>query len=167
MKIILMRRMSLQKLMIQGENKRKMLNFDQLSKESLMLLAVFTDYLLESDTSVYEFFNGTIYNQIVRTKNKQNTVEIISSSDFFKRINEEKEIIKLINSKNFSNQEEIEEISEEWMENISEFLWLDSNYKHLLLIKKVIKTLEELSHNEVLRIRAGVGSNENTIPEEE
>jgi len=113
MKIILMRRMSLQKLMIQGENKRKMLNFDQLSKESLMLLAVFTDYLLESDTSVYEFFNGTIYNQIVRTKNKQNTVEIISSSDFFKRINEEKEIIKLINSKNFSNQEEIEEISEE------------------------------------------------------
>lgn len=56
---------------------------------------------------------------------------------------------------------------EKGTDEISEFLCLDHNYKNLLLVKKVIKALEELSHNEVLRVRAGVGSNENTIPDEE
>lgn len=41
------------------------------------------------------------------------------------------------------------------------------NYKQYLLIKKVIKALEELSHNDVLRIRAGVAPSEETLQEEE
>lgn len=65
------------------KRKKKNMNFDVLTKESLNLLANLTDYLLDSDTSVYEFFDGMIYNQVVRTKNKQSTVEIISAIEFF------------------------------------------------------------------------------------
>jgi hypothetical protein len=41
------------------------------------------------------------------------------------------------------------------------------NYKQYLLIKKIIKALEELSHNDVLRIRAGVATGEDTQNDEE
>mmetsp|Transcript_17688 Transcript_17688/g.20444 ORF Transcript_17688/g.20444 Transcript_17688/m.20444 type:complete len:179 (-) Transcript_17688:44-580(-) len=139
------------------KRKKKALNYDMLSKESLNILASFTDYLLDSDTSVYEFFDGVIYNQVVRTKNKQSTVEIISSDEFFNKIKSDKAFLKLLNIQNFSEKEE---------ENMCIFLCLDSNYKNLLLVKKIIKALEELSHNEVLRIRAGVSKGEETIPEE-
>ena len=53
---------------------------------SIKLLCVFTDYLLKTDTSVYEFFDGMIYNQVVRLKSKQSTLEIINSKDFFSQI---------------------------------------------------------------------------------
>lgn len=41
-------------------------------------------------------------------------------------------------------------------EELSDYLCLDINYKSLLLIKKIIKILEELSHNEDLRDKAGM-----------
>lgn len=68
--------------------KKKTLNFDSLSKEALNVLAVFTDFLLDTDTSVYEFFDGFIFNQIVKTKSKQNSVEIMATKDFFSKIRE-------------------------------------------------------------------------------
>lgn len=77
--------------------KRKNLNYDLLTKESLNVLAVFTDFLLDTDTSVYEFFDGMIYNQVVRTKNKQSTVEIMASNEFFNKIRENDELMQVIN----------------------------------------------------------------------
>lgn len=50
------------------KKKKRILNYDMLRKDSLNFLALFTDYLLDTDTSVYEFFDGIIYNQVVRTK---------------------------------------------------------------------------------------------------
>ena len=50
--------------------------------------------------------------------------------------------------------------------NIWEFLWLDINYKHLLLVKKIIKWLEELSHNEGLRVKAGVSQLSEVAPDD-
>jgi hypothetical protein len=38
---------------------------------------------MELNVSLYDFFEGAIYEQLVKTKTKQNKVEIISSSDFF------------------------------------------------------------------------------------
>lgn len=43
----------------------------------------------------------------------------------------------------------------EVQEELSNLLCLDHNYKNLLLIKKIIKILEELSHNTELREKAG------------
>lgn len=98
--------------------KKAKLNFDDLIQESLNLLAVFTDYLLDTDTSVYEFFDEIIYSQVVRTKNKQNTVEIISSTDFFKRIQEDESVMRLIRQNKMATMGEEGDISEEAMQNI-------------------------------------------------
>ena len=98
--------------------KKAKLNFDDLIQESLNLLAVFTDYLLDTDTSVYEFFDEIIYSQVVRTKNKQNTVEIISSTDFFKRIQEDESVMRLIRQNKMTTMGEEGDISEEAMQNI-------------------------------------------------
>ena len=78
------------KIMTQERERNKPLNYDMLGKDSLNVLTLFTDYLLDTDTSVYEFFDGVIYNQVVRTKNKQSTVEIISSEDFMSKIKNDK-----------------------------------------------------------------------------
>jgi hypothetical protein len=80
------------------KHKKKNMNFDALTKESLNVLASLTDYLLDTDTSVYEFFDGMIYNQVVRTKNKQSTVEIISGIEFFNKIKTDKEFMKNMKS---------------------------------------------------------------------
>ena len=39
--------------------------------------------LMELNVSLYDFFEGSIYEQLVKTKTKQNTVEIIAAKDFF------------------------------------------------------------------------------------
>ena len=39
--------------------------------------------LMELNVSLYDFFDGAIYEQLVKTKTKQNVVEIISAKDFF------------------------------------------------------------------------------------
>ena len=69
-----------------------------LRKDSLNLLALFTDYLLDTDTSVYEFFDGIIYNQVVRTKNKQSTVEIISAEDFIKKVRNDQNLTSKVDA---------------------------------------------------------------------
>ena len=68
----------------------------------------------------------------------------------------------------FSNQTDPLALWDEWSKiftNVWEVLCLDSNYKHLLLIKKIIKWLEELSHNESLRAKAGLMKSEDTTGE--
>jgi hypothetical protein len=87
------------------------MNFDLLSKESLTILAKFTDYLLETDTSVYEFFDEAIYNQIVRTKNKQSEVEIISANSFFSKMKSNPDFMKIINHKFLNESSESEHFS--------------------------------------------------------
>ena len=81
------------------KNKKKALHYEKLAKDSIFVLSLFTDYLLDSDTSVYEYFDGVIYNQIIRTKNKQNTVEIISANDFLKKVRNDKDFAEKVDSK--------------------------------------------------------------------
>lgn len=120
-------------------------------------MCLLTDFLLNTDTSVYEYFDGHIYNQAVRTKNKQTDLEIINSKDFFEKLHNP-QIDAAITS--YLNEAIIEELTS--------YLCLDQNFKELLLVKKVIKMLEELSHNEELRDRAGMTLDiEDTIPNED
>lgn len=70
----------------QKKQKKKQINYEKLEKDSIFVLSLFTDYLLDSDISVYEYFDGVIYNQIIKTKNKQSTVEIVSANDFLKKV---------------------------------------------------------------------------------
>lgn len=53
-------------------------------------MCLLTDYLLNTDTSVYEYFDRFIYNQIVKSKTKSSNVEIINADDFFKKLSNAK-----------------------------------------------------------------------------
>jgi hypothetical protein len=39
--------------------------------------------LMELNVTLYDFFDGAIYEQLVKTKTKQNTIEIIEAVHFF------------------------------------------------------------------------------------
>jgi len=80
------------------------------------------------DNEPEDLFNEFIYEQLIKTKKKQNMVELISSEDFF-NVLEEHEIIRKPESK--VEEKELTQIQE----NIKEFLWLDPQYKDLFMIK--------------------------------
>ena len=44
------------------KREKKKYNYDDLQPKTIRFLCMFTDYLLETDTSVYEYFDGLIYN---------------------------------------------------------------------------------------------------------
>jgi hypothetical protein len=59
------------------------LDLSQLDEKSIKILAKLMLALMELNVSLYDFFDGAIYEQLVKTKTKQNTVEIITAKDFF------------------------------------------------------------------------------------
>jgi len=54
-----------------------------LDEKSIKILAKLMLALMELNVSLYDFFDGAIYEQLVKTKTKQNVVEIIAAKDFF------------------------------------------------------------------------------------
>lgn len=54
-----------------------------LDEKSIKILAKLMLALMELNVSLYDFFDGCIYEQLVKTKTKQNVVEIINAKDFF------------------------------------------------------------------------------------
>lgn len=89
--------------------------------------------LMELNVSLYDFFDGVIYEQLVKTKTKQNVVEIVNSKDFF-------EMLQARGVRKKANEHE----------NLKKFLQLDANYPHLLMLKKIAKALDEMAKNEEL-----------------
>ena len=59
------------------------MDLSQLDEKSIKILAKMILALMEMNATLDEFFDGVIYEQLVKTKTKQNTVEIINSIDFF------------------------------------------------------------------------------------
>jgi hypothetical protein len=45
-----------------SKRKRKALDYNELDPNALKIMCLLTDYLLNSDTSVYEYFDGAVYN---------------------------------------------------------------------------------------------------------
>ena len=70
-----------------GKKKKKKaekpLDLTQLDEKSIKIMAKLMIALMELNVSLYDFFDGFIYEQAVKTKTKQNTVEILNSSDFY------------------------------------------------------------------------------------
>ena len=89
--------------------------------------------LMELNVSLYDFFEGSIYEQLVKTKTKQNVVEIINSKDFF-------DLLQRRGVRKKSNEHE----------NLKKCLQLDPNYPQLLMLKKIAKALDEMAKNEEL-----------------
>jgi len=54
-----------------------------LDEKSIKILVKLILALMELNVSLYEFFDGAIYEQQVKTKSKQENYEIINAKDFF------------------------------------------------------------------------------------
>ena len=107
------------------KKKEKQLDLGELDNKSIKILAKLMMALLDLSVTLYDFFEGAIYDQVIKTKKKQNTVEIINAEDFFEIL--QKRGVRKSNSKH---------------ENLQKFLQLDPSYPHLLLLKKIAKTLD-------------------------
>jgi hypothetical protein len=89
--------------------------------------------LMELNVSLYDFFEGAIYEQLVKTKTKQNTVEIMTAKDFFELLQKQG-----VRKKSVAH------------DNLQKFLQLDPNYPHLIMVKKIARALDEMAKNEEL-----------------
>jgi hypothetical protein len=89
--------------------------------------------LMELNVSLYDFFEGAIYEQLVKTKTKQNTVEIMTAKDFF----------ELLQKQGVRKKAQAHD-------NLQKFLQLDPNYPHLIMVKKIARALDEMAKNEEL-----------------
>ena len=65
------------------KRKKKGEDLSRLDKESLDILVTVMLALMEWNVSLYELFEGAIFEQQVKTKTKQKTLELIKAADFF------------------------------------------------------------------------------------
>ena len=54
-----------------------------LDEKSIKIMAKLMLALMQLNVTLYDFFEGVIYEQLVKTKTKQNTIEIINTKDFY------------------------------------------------------------------------------------
>jgi len=108
-------------------------DLSQLDEKSIKTLAKLMLALIELEVSLYDFFDGAIYEQMVKTKTKENKIELINSKDFFEYL-QKRGVRKKANEH----------------ENLKKFLQLDNNYPHLLQFKRLVKALDEMAKNEDL-----------------
>jgi hypothetical protein len=109
------------------------MDLSQLDEKSIKILAKLMIALMELNVSLYDFFDGVIYSQMVKTKTKGDTVEILNSQDFFE-ILQKRGVRK----------------SDKEHENLCKFLQLDPRYPNLMMLKKIAKALDEMAKNEEL-----------------
>ncbi len=116
------------------KKRRLQLKFDDLDQVSMVLMLALTEYLIKTKMPLYDLFAEAIYQQVVKTKSKQKTVELINSSDFFG-------ILCKIGIKMEENEHE----------NLKKFLCLDPHYMDKVYVKKLKAAVEEFAFNEELR----------------
>jgi len=117
----------------QQKKKKKKDDLSQLDQESLEILVNVMLALMELNVSLYELFDGAVFEQQVKTKTKQKTIELIKAEDFF-GVLARKGVLP----------------SAEPHANLQEHLKLNAQYSHLLKVDKLAKTLDGLAQNEEL-----------------
>jgi hypothetical protein len=88
-------------------------------------------YLLENNMTTADFFQSVVYQQNVKSKTKQQTLDILKSADFF-RLLAERGIRK-------KDNEHL---------NLKQFLQLSPSFPDLMVLKSIKKTLEQMAENE-------------------
>lgn len=113
--------------------KKKGMDLDGLSNDAKTLLLNFAVYLESESIDWSQFFESVKYEQMVKTKKKQSSVDIVPAEDFFRLIEEVYEIVSDIN------------LTDEVKSELQELLWLEANYKDLLFLKKIEKAVKEIT----------------------
>jgi len=75
------------------QKKKKGVDVESLSDASKTLLLNFLLYLEQESMTCANFFEGVKYEQMVKTKKKQSTVDIVPAEDFFRLIEDTYEIV--------------------------------------------------------------------------
>ena len=88
-------------------------------------------FLLENNATTAEFFGEVVYQQNVKSKSKQQTLDIMQAQDFFRLLAEAG-----IRKKNNVH------------ENLKTFLQLSPSFPDLIVLKSIKKTLEQMAENE-------------------
>lgn len=81
----------------QNKPKKKGVNIDELSEDAKTLLLNFVIYLEQESLTAGKFFESVKYEQMVKTKKKQSSVDIVPAEDFFRLIEDTYEIISDVN----------------------------------------------------------------------
>lgn len=82
------------------EKKKKGLNIDDISDEAKNLLFNFLLYLEQESLTVTNFFESVRFDQQVKTKKKQMTVQIVQADDFFRLLESTEEVMSDVDMTN-------------------------------------------------------------------
>lgn len=64
------------------------MDLSQLDEKSVKIMAKLMLAMMELNMSLYEFFEGCIYEQMVKSKTKEDVIEIMKTESFFDRLQE-------------------------------------------------------------------------------
>ena len=116
-----------------GKKKKvdKPMDFSKLDQKSIKIMVMLMLHLLDANMTTQEFFAEVTYEQSVQSKTKHQVLEILKVEDFFRVLHE-----KGIRKNNTIHP------------NLKDFLQLSANHPHLLVLKSVKRTLEQMAENE-------------------
>ena len=118
------------------QKRRITLDFSQLEPKGAKILRKLARFLLERYLHPREFFGPAIYKQLVKTKKRENNVEILQAKDFYLRL------------KIAGVRKTVKEV-----DNLNQFLCLDAKFPHLMQVRRVIKALEEVAQGEQAKLQ--------------
>jgi len=123
------------------KKKRSIKDLDEVSVEIMMLL---TRYIHENEIKLYELFNEAIIKKTIKTKNKQQEIDIMNSADFFS-------ILRMIDCLPYEKKEQ----DAEEHKNMSDFLCIDrNNYPTLLSVKRLQHAIQFFATDPTMRNNA-------------
>ena len=64
------------------------MDLSRLDQKSVKIMVMLMLYLLENNITTAEFFKEVVYQQNVKSKNKQQTLDILKAEDFFRVLQE-------------------------------------------------------------------------------
>lgn len=133
------------------------IDLSALDEKSIKILAKLMLALMELNVSLHDFFDGVIFEQLVKTK-QQNAkggarkVEIIEAKDFFE----------------YLQARGVRKSAKPHAE-LQKLLQLDPNYPELILVKRLSKAIDEIAKNEELMegiMAAAAEGNENQMDDD-
>ena len=107
------------------------MDFSKLDQKSIKIMVMLMLHLLDAGLTTQEFFAEVTVQQSVKSKTKHQTLDILTAEDFFRVLYE-----RGIRNKDAEHQ------------NLKEFLQLSTSHPHLLVLKSVKRTLEQMAENE-------------------
>ena len=119
-----------------AKRKNEAFDLQSMDEKSIKILAKLMLALMELNVSLHEFFEGVIFEQLVKAKAGKNgarKVEIIDSKDFFEYL-QARGVRK----------------SAAPHPPLKRILQLDPNYPELILVKKLARAIDEIAKNEEL-----------------